>query len=111
MMQWCSEDDAAIRSATRADSAPGLEGQPRVNMATLEVSLPSLVDLAVRGPVVLTRHGREAFVLVPLDIWQRVWLSGQRPPLVDATAEPEQGSNKHARPGSTGGSDRATPRP
>jgi prevent-host-death family protein len=79
--------DEAIRTGREPDPAPGLEGQPRVDAGALEAALPSLLDHALRGPIVLTRHGREAFVLLPLDLWRRVWLSGDRPPLVEAAAE------------------------
>jgi prevent-host-death family protein len=51
-------------------------------MAELETAVPKLLDLAVRGPVVLTRHGAEAFVVLPLDVWRRVWEAAPRPPVV-----------------------------
>ena len=66
--------------------APGLEGVPRSDMALLEAAVPKLVDMALRGPVVLTRHGSEAFALVPLDIWRRVWGATPRPPVIRSSA-------------------------
>ncbi len=78
-------NDAPIRSLFEGDPAPGLEGVPRTDMATLEAALPKLVDSALGGPVVLTRHGREAFVLLPLDVWRRVWEAAPRPPLIRGT--------------------------
>lgn len=75
-------NDDPIQSAGGGEAAPGLEGVPRSDMSVLETAVPKLVDAALRGPVVLTRHGREAFVLMPLDIWRRVWGSGRRPPVV-----------------------------
>lgn len=83
MAGWRKDEDAPIRSGGVAEPAPGLEGQPRLDMALIEAAVPKLIDHAVGGPVVLTRHGREAFVLLPLDVWRRVWLSGARPPVVD----------------------------
>ena len=74
--------DDPIRSPFVPVPAPGLEGVPRSDMARLEAALPKLVDSALGGPVVLTRHGEEAFVLLPLDIWRRVWAAAPRPPLI-----------------------------
>ena len=75
-------NDDPIQPTQGGEPAPGLEGVPRSDMALLEAAVPKLVDSALRGPVVLTRHGREAFVLMPLDIWRQVWSSGRRPPVV-----------------------------
>jgi prevent-host-death family protein len=75
-------NDDPIQSVHGGDPAPGLEGVPRSDMSVLETAVPKLVDSAMRGPVVLTRHGREAFVLLPLDIWRRVWSSSRRPPVL-----------------------------
>lgn len=77
-------EDEAIRPTPPGDPAPGLEGLPRVDMGALEESVPTLVDRAIRGPVVLTRHGREAFVMLPLDVYRRLWRAAPRPPVVDA---------------------------
>ena len=74
--------DEPIRQMPGGEPAPGLEGMPRSDMAVLETAVPKLVDSAMRGPVVLTRHGRDAFVLMPLDIWRRVWNASPRPPVV-----------------------------
>lgn len=75
-------EDEAIGTASAAAEAPGLEGIPRADMAMLEESVPTLVDRALRGPVVLTRHGADAFVLLPLDAYRRLWASAPRPPLI-----------------------------
>lgn len=77
-------EDTAIPSQPAGPPAPGLEGFPRVDAGALEESLPSLVDRVLRGPVVLTRHGREAFVLMPVDIYRRLWAALPRPPVLDA---------------------------
>jgi hypothetical protein len=78
--------DEAIPSSSPAGAAPGLEGLPRVDMGALEESLPSLVDGAVAGPVVLTRHGSDTFVLLPLDAYYRLWSRAPRPPVIDQAA-------------------------
>ncbi|MEN0075432.1 MAG: hypothetical protein AAGC69_13670 [Paracraurococcus sp.] len=83
MASWRPEEDRAIQAGEVADPAPGLEGQPRLDMGLIEAAMPKLVDHAVGGPVVLTRHGAEAYVLLPLDIWRRVWTAIPRPPVVD----------------------------
>ena len=83
MAGWRADEDEAIRSGSVEVPAPGLEGQPRFDMAQIETAVPKLVDHAVGGPVVLTRHGAEAYVLLPLDIWRRVWLAIARPPVID----------------------------
>jgi hypothetical protein len=75
-------NDDPIRSSHGGDPAPGLEGVPRSDMSALETAVPKLVDAALRGPVVLTRHGREAFVLMPLDVWRRAWDASPRPPVL-----------------------------
>ena len=74
--------DEPIRQPAAPVAAPGLEGVPRADMAVLETAVPSLVDTVLTGPVVLTRHGREAFVMLPLDIWRRVWAAAPRPPVI-----------------------------
>lgn len=91
MSGWRQDEDAAIRSGGVEEPAPGLEGQPRLDMALIEAAVPTLIDHAAGGPVVLTRHGAEAFVLLPLDIWRRVWLSGGRPPVLDMEQPGEPG--------------------
>lgn len=83
MAGWRHDEDEAIRSGGVDNPAPGLEGQPRLDMALIEATMPKLIDHAVGGPVVLTRHGSEAFVLLPLDIWRRVWTAVARPPVID----------------------------
>ena len=74
--------DDPIRPTREGDPAPGLEGVLRADMAELETAVPKLLDAAVRGPVVLTRHGHEAYVLMPLDIWRRVWEAAPRPQVI-----------------------------
>lgn len=77
------DEDEAIRTTPPGDPSAGLEGLPRVDMSAVEVSVPGLVDRAVRGPVVLTRHGADAFVLLPLDAYRRLWVAAPRPPVID----------------------------
>ena len=79
--------DEAIPASPRGRPAPGLEGLPRMDMGALEASVPSLVDSAVRGPLVLTRNGADAFVLLPLDAYGRLWAQAPRPPVIDAIEE------------------------
>ncbi|WP_207537032.1 type II toxin-antitoxin system Phd/YefM family antitoxin [Sabulicella rubraurantiaca] len=52
--------------------APGLEGLPRAEMTLMEQTLPQLVDAALRGPLVLTRNGQDAFVILPVDAYGRL---------------------------------------
>ena len=80
--------DEAIPSSPPGGGAPGLEGLPRMDMGAIEASVPSLVDSAVRGPLVLTRNGADAFVLLPLDAYSRLWAQAPRPPVIDAVDEP-----------------------
>ncbi|WP_135466410.1 type II toxin-antitoxin system Phd/YefM family antitoxin [Crenalkalicoccus roseus] len=77
-------EDEALRTTPEGDPAPGLEGLPRAGLEALEAALPGLIDRMLRGPVVLTRHGRDAFVLLPLDAYRRLWLSAPRPPVIGA---------------------------
>ncbi len=79
--------DEAIPSSRPDGATPGLEGLPRMDMGALEESLPSLVDSAVRGPVVLTRNGSDAFVVLPLDAYGRLWAQAPRPPVIDGTVD------------------------
>ncbi len=79
--------DDAIPSTPPDPAAPGLEGLPRMDMGALETSLPSLVESAVGGPLVLTRNGADAFVLLPLDAYSRLWAQAPRPPVIDVVAE------------------------
>jgi hypothetical protein len=80
--------DEAIRpSGAAGGTAPGLEGLPRVDMGALQESLPSLVEAAAGGPVVLTRNGSDAFVMLPLDAYRRLWVQAPRPPVIDAEAK------------------------
>ena len=95
MAGWRADEDEAIRSGSVDVPAPGLEGQPRFDMAQIETAVPKLIDHAAGGPVVLTRHGAEAYVLLPLDIWRRVWQAIARPPVIDAEHD--------APPGTQGG--------
>jgi hypothetical protein len=79
--------DEAIPSSPPDRPTPGLEGLPRMDMGTLEESLPSLVDSAVRGPLVLTRNGSDAFVIMPVDAYGRLWARAPRPPVIDAVVD------------------------
>ena len=77
-------DDEAIPSGLPPESGPlGLEGLPRVDAGTLEMSLPGLVESAIQGTLVLTRNGSDVFVLMPVDAYHRLWASTPRPPLID----------------------------
>jgi hypothetical protein len=77
--------DEPIRSGgAPGGTAPGLEGLPRMDMGALQESLPSLVEAAAGGPVVLTRNGSDAFVMLPLDAYRRLWAQAPRPPVIDA---------------------------
>ncbi|MDB5371759.1 MAG: Antitoxin [Belnapia sp.] len=84
MAGWQDDADEPIRTVFPGDPAPGLEGLPRVDLAEVEALVPTLVDQAIRGPLVLTRHGQEAFVLLPLDAYRRLWATAPRPPVIDA---------------------------
>ena len=85
--------DEAIPSGGQLGGAtPGLEGLHRMDMGALEESLPSLVDSAVRGPVVLTRHGSDAFVVLPLDAYGRLWAQAPRPLVIDGVVDAATGT-------------------
>ena len=58
-----------------------------IKQIALEESLPSLVDSAVQGPVVLTRRGSDAFVMLPLDAYRRLWAQAPRPPVIDVVVD------------------------
>ena len=79
--------DEAIPSSPLGGTTPGLEGLPRMDMGALEESLPSLVESAARGPLVLTRSGSDTFVLLPLDAYGRLWAQAPRPPVIDGTLD------------------------
>ncbi|MBY0336903.1 MAG: type II toxin-antitoxin system Phd/YefM family antitoxin [Acetobacteraceae bacterium] len=64
--------DEAIRPTPEDEPRLGTEHLPRADIAVLEQSQPRLVDAALRGPVILTRHGRDAFVLLPVDMFSRL---------------------------------------
>ena len=80
-------DEAIPSSPPGAGGAPGLEGLPRMDMGALEASLPSLVENAIRGPIVLTRNGSDAFVVLPVDAYGRLWARAPRPPVIDGAAD------------------------
>ena len=80
-------DEAIPSSRPGGDAMPGLEGLPRMDMGALEESLPSLVESAARGPLVLTRRGSDTFVLLPLDAYGRLWAQAPRPPVIDGAAD------------------------
>jgi hypothetical protein len=90
MAGWLDDRDTPIETEFDGEPAPGLEGMPRMDFAPIESQVPSLVDQAVRGPVVLTRNGTEAFVLLPLDIYRRLWGAAPRPPVIDAELDPKR---------------------
>jgi hypothetical protein len=62
--------DEAVRPTRDIDPMEALEALPRADIAVLETSQPKLIDAALRGAMVLTRHGRDAFVLLPVDEFQ-----------------------------------------
>jgi hypothetical protein len=85
--------DEAIPSGGQLGGAtPGLEGLPRMDMGALEESLPSLVESAVRGPIVLTRRGSDAFVVLPVDAYGRLWARAPRPPVIDGAVDAAGGT-------------------
>ncbi len=84
--------DEAIPSSPPDGATPGLEGLPRMDMGALEESLPSLVDSAVRGPIVLTRRGSDAFVVLPVDAYARLWGRAPRPPVIDGVVDASGGA-------------------
>ena len=82
------EGDEPIPSTAGPDEGPpGLEGLPRMDVGAIEASLPAFVENALGGPVVLTRHGADAFVMLPLDAYRTLWEQAPRPPVIDAVAE------------------------
>lgn len=81
--------DEPITTAGPDNPAPGLEGVPRTDIDRVEQMVPSFVEAALRSPLVLTRHGREAFVLMPLDVYRRFWSSVPRPPLIEGEGAEE----------------------
>ena len=62
--------DEAVRPTRDIDPMEALEALPRADIAVLENAQPKLIDAALRGAMVLTRHGRDAFVLLPVDEFQ-----------------------------------------
>jgi hypothetical protein len=80
-------DEAIPSTGAASGTTPGLEGVPRMDMGALQESLPSLVENAAGGPVVLTRNGSDAFVLLPVDAYGRLWARAPRPPVIEATEE------------------------
>lgn len=98
MAGWQDNKDEPIQTTPGGDPAPGLEGLPRMDLATVETLVPALVDQAIRGPLVLTRHGEEAFVLLPLDIYRRLWAAAPRPPVIDAEPHATAGNRAGRRP-------------
>ena len=81
--QYRRSEDEAIRPTPDDDPAAGLEGVPRMDMTVLEAMVPAVVDAAVTGPLVLTRGGREMFVVLPLDAYHRLWAAQPRPPMIE----------------------------
>ncbi|SDD70151.1 type II toxin-antitoxin system prevent-host-death family antitoxin [Belnapia rosea] len=96
MAGWLDDRDLPVETEFEGDPAPGLEGLPRMDLAPVEAQVPSLIDQAVRGPIVLTRNGAEAFVLLPLDIYRRLWSTAPRPPVLDAEPS-EPGPKRRTR--------------
>ena len=73
----------AIRTTPEGDPAPGLEGLPRADLDALAEAVPELMDRLVRGPIVLTRNGEDAFAVLPLDVYRRLWAAAPRPPVIE----------------------------
>ncbi len=80
-------DEAIPSNPPGGGATPGLEGLPRMDMGALEESLPSLVESATRGPIVLTRRGHDAFVVLPVDAYSRLWARAPRPPVIDGAVD------------------------
>ena len=96
MAGWQDNPDEPIQTVFSGDPAPGLEGLPRLDLAAVETLVPVLVEQAIQGPVVLTRHGQEAFVLLPLDVYRRLWAAAPRPPVIEA--RPSRAGRRPRRP-------------
>jgi prevent-host-death family protein len=90
MAGWLDDRDLPIETGFEGDPAPGLEGQPRMDLAPVEAQFPNLLDQAVGGPIVLTRNGTEAFVLLPLDVYRRLWAAAPRPPVIEPDPPPRR---------------------
>ena len=54
-----------------------LESVPRADFAVMEEAQPKLLDAALRGQLVLTRHGRDAFVILPIDQYAALLAAAQ----------------------------------
>jgi hypothetical protein len=67
MARHPANPDEAVRPTRDIDPMEALEALPRADIAVLETAQPKLIDAALRGAMVLTRHGRDAFVLLPVD--------------------------------------------
>jgi PHD/YefM family antitoxin component YafN of YafNO toxin-antitoxin module len=65
--------DEAIPTTPVDDPGAGLEGLMRMDVGTLEETLPRVLDAIARGPLVLTRNGGEFAVVLPLDAYRRLW--------------------------------------
>lgn len=88
MSAWKRGNDVAIRPTPEGGPAPGLEGQLRADLGPIETALPGVVERLLQGPVVLTRGGADAYVLLPLDAWRRLYLAVPRPPVIDEVGPP-----------------------
>ena len=82
-------EEEGMHSRPPQGDAPSLEGLPRTDMGAFGASLPSLVDNAIRGPVIPTRNGPNAFVSLPLGAHSHLWARAQRPPVIDAQSDPD----------------------
>jgi len=65
-----------------------LASVPRADFAVMEEAQPKLLDAALRGPLVLQRHGRDAFVILPVDQYRALLEAAQRnlppgPPVIE----------------------------
>ncbi len=71
------------------DDAPGLERPLRTDMDAPEASLPSLVDHAIRCPVVLMHSASDASVFLPLGAHDRLRAQVPRATVVGAQSDPD----------------------
>ncbi len=81
------QPEEPLRTTPEGDPAPGLARLPRAELDSLEQVVPGFVDRLVSGAVVLTRHGEDAYVVLPLDAWRRIWAALPRRPVLEG--EPE----------------------
>ncbi len=67
-----------MRPRSPQGDGPSLEGPLRTEIGAFGASSPSLVDHAIRGPVILTRSVADTFVSLPSDACDRLWARAPR---------------------------------